>query len=98
MAEKKLKQITINLRGGLNDILRGLEKKLITEALKIGGGNKAEAARLLQIQRTSLVEKMRWHGMKLNTPDRAAYKPEPGRHYGDCYARKCEQCKEEGKI
>ncbi|MFH1810655.1 MAG: sigma-54 dependent transcriptional regulator [Pseudomonadota bacterium] len=43
----------------LNDVLQALESKLIRQALKRTGGNKAQAAQLLGLNRTTLVEKLR---------------------------------------
>lgn len=40
-------------------LVAGLERTLITQALEISGGTRASAARLLNINRTTLVEKMK---------------------------------------
>jgi two-component system, NtrC family, response regulator AtoC len=40
-----------------------MEKKMITDALSLSDGVKARAAALLNLNRTTLVEKMRRHGM-----------------------------------
>jgi DNA-binding NtrC family response regulator len=40
-------------------LVSGLERKLITQALELSGGTRAAAARLLNINRTTLVEKMK---------------------------------------
>ncbi len=46
----------------LNRILRETEDRLIDEAMKKAGGNKARAAQLLGINRTTLVEKLKRRG------------------------------------
>jgi DNA-binding NtrC family response regulator len=43
----------------LNRVLAGLEGDLIRRSLERTGGNKGQAARLLRINRTTLVEKLR---------------------------------------
>ena len=50
-------------------ILADIEKMYVQEALKISGGSKKEAARLLGIGRTTLVEKLRRReaGLRRNT-------------------------------
>lgn len=50
--------------GNLRRILADTERQVIQEALRSAGGNKAKAARILGIHRTSLYEKMRAHGME----------------------------------
>ena len=47
--------------------LREMEKIMILKALRIANGNRAEAAKLLGIARSSLFEKLKRHGI-------------PGRH------------------
>ncbi len=47
--------------------LREMEKLMILKALKIANGNRAEAAKLLGIARSTLFEKLKRHGI-------------PGRH------------------
>jgi transcriptional regulator with PAS, ATPase and Fis domain len=49
--------------GNLRRILAETERQTIIEALRAAGGNKAKAARVLGIHRTSLYEKMRTHGL-----------------------------------
>ncbi len=49
---------------GLRDHLAQVEQTLIREALARSGGTVAEAARLLQVQRTTLVEKLRKYGIE----------------------------------
>lgn len=57
----------------LKDKLATIEKEHIDEALAMSNGNKSHAAQLLQMNRTTLVEKMRKYGYKLNpTPLRSA--------------------------
>jgi DNA-binding NtrC family response regulator len=43
----------------LNRVLAGLERDLIRRSLERTGGNKGQAARLLRINRTTLVEKLK---------------------------------------
>ena len=43
----------------LNALVRELEGRMINEALKMAGGNKQAAARLLGLKRTTLVAKLR---------------------------------------
>ncbi|MEO0997186.1 MAG: sigma-54 dependent transcriptional regulator [Pseudomonadota bacterium] len=43
----------------LKEVLIGVEVRLIREAMREAGGTVAQAARLLQVQRTTLVEKLR---------------------------------------
>jgi transcriptional regulator with PAS, ATPase and Fis domain len=50
--------------GNLRSILAETERQVIQETLKSAGGNKAKAARLLGIHRTSLYEKMKAHGLE----------------------------------
>ena len=42
-----------------NELINNLETQLIMQALRISGGNKKEAARLLNLKRTTLLEKMK---------------------------------------
>ena len=49
--------------GNLRRILAETERQVIVEALRSAGGNKAKAARILGIHRTSLYEKMKTHGL-----------------------------------
>ena len=42
-----------------NELINTLETQLIIQALKIAGGNKKEAARLLSLKRTTLLEKIK---------------------------------------
>ena len=48
----------------LRTTVADLEHRYITEALRAADGVVAEAARLLSLQRTTLIEKMRKHGLK----------------------------------
>ena len=43
----------------LKETLEGIEVKLIKQALSRSGGNKAKAAELLQLKRTTLVERLK---------------------------------------
>lgn len=52
----------------LTKFFRQLEKSFITQALEQTCQNRTLAAELLGINRTTLVEKMRSHGFKLNKP------------------------------
>ncbi len=49
--------------GNLRLILAETERQVILETLRNAGGNKAKAAKMLGIHRTSLYQKMRMHGM-----------------------------------
>jgi DNA-binding NtrC family response regulator len=42
-----------------DDVVKEFEKRLILKSLEISGGNKKHAAELLQLKRTTLIEKMR---------------------------------------
>lgn len=44
-------------------VIRDLEDKLILQALQITAGNKKEAARLLHLNRTTLLEKIKKKGL-----------------------------------
>ena len=48
----------------LKNMLADLERRYIEEALQLAGGIVAEAARLLTLQRTTLIEKMRKYGIE----------------------------------
>lgn len=54
----------------LKKVLHETERDFIEVALYVSSGNKASAARLLGMNRTTLVERMRAHKMKLNKPTR----------------------------
>ena len=43
----------------LDEVLAGIERTLILEALDRTGGNKRQAASLLRLKRTTLVEKLK---------------------------------------
>lgn len=59
LSEKKLPQPTlINKELDFRSALRQFEKRLIDEALRLSDGNKAMAARMLNIKRTTLVAKL----------------------------------------
>ena len=60
MAAPLLGDEPVDLRTTVAD----LEHRYITEALRAADGVVAEAARLLSLQRTTLIEKMRKHGLK----------------------------------
>jgi sigma-54 specific flagellar transcriptional regulator A len=48
----------------LKNMLADIERRYIEEALQLAGGTVAEAARLLTLQRTTLIEKMRKYGIE----------------------------------
>jgi DNA-binding NtrC family response regulator len=48
------------------EVVQETEDRLIRHALTLSGGNKAEAARLLNLNRTTLLEKLRKKGMSLS--------------------------------
>ena len=48
------------------------ERALIVEALERTQGNKCQAARLLGLNRTTFIEKMRKYGFALNPPSSAS--------------------------
>lgn len=47
------------------NIVGNVQRILICEAMKIAGGNKVKASKLLRIKRTTMVEKMKKLGMPL---------------------------------
>ena len=47
----------------LRKMMADLEYRYIAEALKVSEGTVADAARMLSLQRTTLIEKMRKHGL-----------------------------------
>lgn len=59
--EEKLVENGIDLMGLLHD----LERRLISSALTISGDNRAHAAKRLGLQRTTLIAKMKKHGLFL---------------------------------
>jgi len=54
-----------------NTMVSNLEKELILQSLKVTNGNKKKAASLLNLKRTTLVEKLRRMGMELESEDMA---------------------------
>jgi DNA-binding NtrC family response regulator len=67
-ALKEMDEHTIRVTNAGIDLAKTvtkLEMKMIDEALAISGGVKARAAALLNLNRTTLVEKMRRLGMQL---------------------------------
>jgi len=56
----------------LNQALLELELKMITDALFMSGNVRSRAARILNISRTTLIEKMRKHGILESMPSSAA--------------------------
>ncbi len=65
-------EFNISITGGgvdLNKILNDIENNLIIQALKKSRGEKASAARLLGINRTTLVEKIKKKGIKKKEED-----------------------------
>jgi transcriptional regulator with GAF, ATPase, and Fis domain len=60
VSEKKIPQPTlINKELDFRSALRQFEQRLIDEALRLANGNKALAARMLKLKRTTLVAKLR---------------------------------------
>jgi two-component system response regulator AtoC len=60
VSEKKIPQPTlINKELDFRSALRQFEQRLIDEALRLADGNKAMAARMLKLKRTTLVAKLR---------------------------------------
>ena len=60
-----------------NHLINDFETQLILQALKISGGNKKEAARLLKLKRTTLLEKMKKKEMTALLEDTSENKPLP---------------------
>jgi len=52
-----------------NSVISDLEKRLIFESLRATGGNKKRAASLLQLKRTTFVEKLKRMGSLESFPD-----------------------------
>jgi len=52
----------------LRSYLADIEVRLITRAMREAGGTVAQAARRLNMQRTTLVEKLRKHGLNTDAP------------------------------
>jgi DNA-binding NtrC family response regulator len=59
---------TLSLPVDLPNLLRMLEESFIRLALEQSGGNKKEAARLLGLGRTTLVEKLRRRAADVSAP------------------------------
>jgi sigma-54 specific flagellar transcriptional regulator A len=57
-------RVTRNAPVALKTLLGDLERRYIEEALRESGGIVADAARLLTLQRTTLIEKMRKYGVE----------------------------------
>jgi transcriptional regulator with GAF, ATPase, and Fis domain len=57
-----------NDRINFNEIVDGLERQLINQALARAGGNKKEAAKLLSLKRTTLIEKIKKKEMEFDRP------------------------------
>jgi transcriptional regulator with GAF, ATPase, and Fis domain len=51
-----------------NEIVDGIERQLISQALARSGGNKKEAAKLLNLKRTTLIEKIKKKDMEFDLP------------------------------
>lgn len=67
MAEFAEASTAIGTGVDLKEILAGVEVRLIRQALQQAGGIVAEAARLLQMQRTTLVEKLKKYRLEADT-------------------------------
>ncbi|MBE7462574.1 MAG: sigma-54-dependent Fis family transcriptional regulator [Planctomycetes bacterium] len=57
--------------GGLDERLAAVEQSLLEQALAQAGGNRSHAARLLDIRRTNLLQKLRRYGLDGGKPKRA---------------------------
>jgi DNA-binding NtrC family response regulator len=65
VSEKKIPQPTlINRELDFRTALRQFEQRLIDEAMRLSDGNKAMAARMLRLKRTTLVAKLRSRGSR----------------------------------
>lgn len=65
LSEKKIPQPTlINKELDFRAALRQYEQRLLDEALRLADGNKAMAARMLKLKRTTLVAKLRSHSRR----------------------------------
>ena len=53
----------------LRSALKQFEQRLIDDALRLADGNKALAARMLKLKRTTLVAKLRGRGLEGETHD-----------------------------
>jgi len=51
--------------GSLRQVIADAERNAITETLRVAGGNKAKAAKMLGIHRTALYQKMRRHNISV---------------------------------
>jgi DNA-binding NtrC family response regulator len=70
VSEKKIPQPTlINKELDFRSALRQFEQRLIDEALRLADGNKALAARMLKLKRTTLVAKLRTLSMRKDSHD-----------------------------
>jgi transcriptional regulator with PAS, ATPase and Fis domain len=70
VSEKKIPQPTfINKELDFRAALRQFEQRLIDEALRLADGNKARAARMLKLKRTTLVAKLRSFSTRKNEHD-----------------------------
>lgn len=58
-----------------DEVVSGLELSLLNQALTISGGNKARAADLLKIKRTTLLAKMKSLAERTGTPESPARRP-----------------------
>jgi sigma-54 specific flagellar transcriptional regulator A len=52
----------------LNQLVTDFEFRLIEQALQVAGGIKSDAARILSLNRTTLLTKMSKHGFQLHAP------------------------------
>lgn len=60
-----------------NTVVSDLEKRLIMQSLEAAGGNKKKAATLLQLKRTTFVEKLRRIGIDSDDSDEEVLPPQP---------------------
>jgi DNA-binding NtrC family response regulator len=72
ISEKKLPQPTLSNKDlDFRAALRNFEERLIDEALRLADGNKAMAARMLKLKRTTLVAKLRNRSPRKEEDERA---------------------------
>jgi DNA-binding NtrC family response regulator len=78
-AEPAFRAPTVPTNGlSFNDTVRRLETELIRQALELTHGNKNRAAQMIQLNRTTLIEKMKKLGLEVPNGD-ASSDPQSGR-------------------